>query len=117
MFDSDHAQVEDIRHFLLECPAYEGIRLHPYFTELFSCLRNTPTNLHLTTSEMVRKILTHPNQPKLALCIFRMFSLRTHILQGTGQAGGTHTDMPSPQVVARSWWLLGVNEYLSLDTF
>ncbi len=35
----------------------------------------------------------------------------------TGQAGGTHIDMPSPQVVARSWWLLGDNEDLSLDTF
>ncbi len=34
------------------------------------------------------------------------------MLQGAGQAGGTHTDMPSPQVVARSWWLLGVNEDL-----
>jgi hypothetical protein len=117
MFDSDHAQVEDIRHFLLECPAYEGIRRHPYFTELFSCLRYEPNNLHLTTSQMVRKILTHPNQSKLALCISRMFSLRTHILQGTGHAGGTHADMPSPQVVARSWWLLGANEDLSLDTF
>ncbi len=58
---------------------------------------------------MVWKILTHPNQSQLALCISRMFSLRTHILQGTGQAGGTHTDMPSPQIVARSWWLLGAN--------
>jgi hypothetical protein len=46
-----------------------------------------------------------------------MFSLRTHILQGTGQAGGTHADMPSPQAVARSWWLLGANEDLSLYTF
>jgi hypothetical protein len=117
MFDSTHACVEDIRHFLLECPAYEGIRLHPYFTELFSCLRYEPNNLHLTTSEMVRKILSHPNQSKLALCISRMFSLRTHILQGTGHASGTHADMPSPQVVARSWWLLGANEDLSLDTF
>ena len=118
MFDSDHAQVEDIRHFLLECPAYEGIRRHPYFTELFSCLRYEPNNLHLTTSQMVRRILAHPNQSKLALCISRMFSLRAHILQGTGHAGGsTHPDMPPPQVVARSWWLLGGNEDLSLDTF
>jgi hypothetical protein len=40
-FDARHTQVEDIRHFLLECPAYERIRTHPYFSTIFSCLHNT----------------------------------------------------------------------------
>jgi len=34
-FDSEHEQVEDIRHFLLECPAYDGLRMHPYFKDIF----------------------------------------------------------------------------------
>ncbi len=47
------------------------------------------------------------------LCISRVWSLLTHILQGTGQAGGTHTDsvghaLPpgccSLLVAALCWW-------------
>ncbi len=57
-----------------------------------------------------RSSLIPINQNLLYVSLGWMFSLCTHILQGNGQAGGTHTDMPSPQAVACPWWLLGVDE-------
>ena len=117
-FDAEHNQVEDIRHFLLECPAYEGIRLHPCFKDIFSCVFTNPTtDVHLTTSQMIRKIFTHHDQARLALCVHRMFQLRALILAGEVQAGHDHHDLPRPMHPLRQWWLLGSNDDLSRDTF
>jgi hypothetical protein len=116
-FDPDHNEIEDVRHFLLECPAYEGLRLHPYFRDIFSCLHSASPH-PVTTSVMIRQILMHPNQHRLAMCLSRMFNLRRLILTGQLQAGNRHHDLPNPHLhPPRSWWLLGSHEDLSFDTY
>jgi len=118
-FDPHHSEIEDIRHFLLECPAYEGLRLHPYFKDLFSCVFSRPlSNVPLTTSQMIRNILMHHDQSRLAMCIHRMFMLRSLILQGLITNGQYHHDLPRPNLhPVRSWWLLGSQEDVSRDIY
>jgi hypothetical protein len=117
-FDPHHTAVEDIRHFLLECPAYEGLRLHPYFKAIFACLYSpVVANVPLTTSQMVRQILTHPDQSRLAMCVHRMFNLRSLILSGQLHAGQHHHDLPNPLHPFRLWWLLGSREDVSQDAY
>ena len=66
---------------------------------------------------MIRTILSHFDQSRLALCVHRMFLLRTLILEGLLQAGDDHHDLPRPQHPRRQWWLLGSDENLDHDNF
>ena len=66
---------------------------------------------------MIRKIFAHHDQPRLALCVYRMFTLRSMILQGTLQAGHAHPDLPRPNQPLRPWWQMGSDEDLSLDDY
>ena len=66
---------------------------------------------------MIRTILSHSDQSRLAFCVHRMFILRALILEGVVRAGDDHPDLPRPLHPSRQWWLLGSTENLDHDNF
>ena len=62
-----HNMVDDIRHFLLECPAYHLIRSHPKYSAIF-----TMPQPNMPASAQLRHIFAHQDQRLLAECTFQM---------------------------------------------
>lgn len=94
--------VEDLQHFLLECPAYDKIRCDPYFAPIFTPLPSLPS-----ISTKLLSIFTTPHQYRLAVCINRMFTLRASILTSHLTMGSSHPHLPQTGHVFRHWWATG----------
>ena len=107
-----HDMVEDIRHFLLECPAYNAVRSHPRYLPIFSMPQS---NMHV--SAQLRHIFAHPDQRLLAECISRMWKLRYDIGYGSLQWGAQHTLLPQPGSPFPNWWRQRSCDNARLDTF
>jgi len=109
-----HDAVEDIRHFLLECPAYDRIRSSNSYSILF-----TPTEgLPLTCAQHLRCIFSHSNQYLLASCISRMLELRAHILSAAPDTPpALLAFMPGPNHILTEWWLQGTTDNPHSDLY
>jgi hypothetical protein len=107
-----HDMVEDIRHFLLECPAYNAIRTHPRYASIF-----TMPQPGMHTSVQLRHIFAHPDQRLLADCIYHMWRIRHQLISNSLQWGSTHTLLPQPGSNFPDWWLHGHDDAARPDTF
>ena len=112
--DPQHDAVEDIRHFLLECLAYDRIRSSNSYSILF-----TPTEgLPLTCAQHLRCIFSHSNQYLLASCISRMLELRAHILSSAPDTPpALLAFMPGPNHILTEWWLQGTTDNPHSDLY
>lgn len=75
--------VEDVAHFLVECPAYAGIRRR--FAPVFAGVDVTQP-----LAERVRRVFGAHNQHQLAACVHAMLAHRTAVLAAEGAAGGAN---------------------------
>ena len=100
--DFHHDCVEDIRHFLLECPAYAVIRSHPRFVSLFN---NTAHGTSI--SARLRAIFQHHDQALLAECVAAMWDLRKTILQTNDVLSTNVQFLPPQDFQFDDWWVLG----------
>ena len=107
-----HNMVEDIRHFLLECPAYNAIRSYPRYLPIFLMSR-----MDLNASAQLREIFAHPDQRLLAECLSRMWKLRSDILSGSLQWGDVHSLLPQPGSLFTDWWIHKSTDDARLDSF
>ena len=104
--------VEDIRHFLLECPAYHTIRLHPRYSAIFSMPQPD-----MPASAQLRHIFGHHDQHLLAECTFQMWKLRSEILSNAIEEGTPNALLPPLDSPFPDWWLHGLPDNTHLDTF
>jgi len=100
--DFHHDCVEDIHHFLLECPAYAVIRSHPRFVSLFN---NTAHGTSI--SARLRAIFQHRDQALLAEYVAAMWDLRKIILQTNDVLSTNAQFLPPLDFQFDYWWLLG----------
>jgi hypothetical protein len=81
------AHVEDLMHFMLECPAYDDIRSR--FPRIFGVVGGPDPSVRL------RSIFCGDHQEQLAACLFSMNEFRSECLKpappnpGGGGRGGT----------------------------
>jgi len=106
--DGTHPCVEDLRHFVLDCPAYALIRSSPYFAPLFGPIHQDPS-LN-TPSKKLCHFFNTTHQYMLAVCISRMLTLRAHILSTTPSVllAQRPTHFPQANHVFSDWWLPGL---------
>jgi len=110
--DPQHDAVEDLRHFLLECPAYDRIRSSNSYSILFTPRQSLP----LTSAQRMRCIFSHPHQYLLASCISRMLELRAHILSNVSATPpALLAFMPGPSHILTEWWLQGTTDNPHFD--
>ena len=69
--------VEDVAHFVLECPAYAGIRRR--FAHLFF-----PVDLAEALPQRMRRVFCTPHQHALATCLHAMLEHRSAVLAAAG---------------------------------
>jgi exonuclease III len=100
-----HDCVEDLRHFILECPAYTAIRASPYFRPLFEPLQAVGC-----PSDQLCLFFNTPRQYLLAMCVSRMLCLRAQILSHktiNSLMSDPPTYFPDETLMFPDWWLSG----------
>jgi hypothetical protein len=107
-----HDQVEDIRHFLLECPAYHAIRSHPRYSVIF-----TMPEPNMSASAQLRHIFAHQDQLLLAECTFQMWKLRSDILSSAVDEEPPNALLPPLNSHFPDWWMHGLPDNAHLDMF
>jgi len=105
-----HDRVEDIRHILLECPAYAAIRTCPKYAPIFVASDLPPAG-------QLRTIFAYINQSLLASCIYDIFTVRSLILSGTAQWGTQHDLLPPPDFQHTDWWTTSAHDDPSADDY
>lgn len=72
--------VEDLKHFTLECPAFDHIRMK--YRHLFR-----PDTAHPYCTAMMHRLFAHDRQEDVATALYCMWSHRTTLLEtAAGQA-------------------------------
>jgi hypothetical protein len=104
--------VEDVRHFILECPAYAAIRTHPRYAALF-----VNDSYGDPISAQLRAIFSHKNQALSAECIFLMWELRRTILQDNIEWDSDTPFLPPRNFQFNDWWQGGLTDDHSADLF
>ena len=107
-----HDCVEDIRHFLLECPAYAAIRTHRRYAPIFDF-----PDQGSSISARLRAIFMHRNQSLLAECVSVMWELRNTILHSENIWGTTVQFLPPLDFQFDDWWLYGLSDNNNADSF
>jgi hypothetical protein len=96
---SQRQNVEDLMHFMLDCPVYQYIR--ESCCELFEPRRDAPTRQeHMV---FLFNTPTPEHQLKLVKCLCRMTRLREHSLE-VGRIEGA--DAPPPGFIPHDWPLM-----------
>ena len=107
-----HDCVEDIRHFILDCPAYEAIRQCPRYACIFLFPRDVTTS-----SARLRHVFGYEDQRLLAECLHEMWSVRTLITSKSVQWGTPHPFLPQPWFSFPDWWRHGCLNDSSADPY
>ena len=107
-----HEMVEDLRHFMLECPAYHSIRSHPRYCPIF-----TMPAPDMPASAQLRHIFAYPDQHLLADCTFQMWKLRAFIHSNAIDEGPPNALLPELHSNFPDWWLHGLPDNAHLDMY
>jgi hypothetical protein len=105
-----HKRVEDIRHILLECPAYAAIRTYLKYAPISAASDLSPAG-------QLRTIFAYINQSLLASCIYDILTVEFLILSRTAQWGTQHDLLPPPDFQHTDWWTTSAQDDTSTDDY